>query len=149
MEKLTLCFDMDGTLADFYGQVGWLADLIAEKTTPYENAKPLFNFSSFARIIHKLQARGYKFAIVSCTSKGGSENFNSRVKTAKEQWLQKHLPSVVWDAIYIIDYECPKVSVISGPSILFDDEERHRKAWQGIAYDEKEILEKLKALLAL
>lgn len=144
---MTIAFDMDGTLADLYGVKGWLADLLAEKTDPYECAKPLLNFSVFARIIHKLQARGYRFAVVSCTCKGGSEAYNKRIAVAKQKWLKQHLPSVKWDEIFIIDYDTPKVSVVNEPSILFDDEERHRKAWNGIAYDEKEILNRLKALL--
>lgn len=145
---MIIAFDMDGTLADLYGVKGWLADLLAEKTDPYERAKPLINFSTFARTIHKLQARGYRFAIVSCTSKGGSEAYKQKIAIAKQKWLKQHLPSVEWDAIFIIDYDTPKVSVVNEPSILFDDEERHRKAWNGIAYDEKEILKRLKALLA-
>lgn len=144
---MIIAFDMDGTLADLYGVKGWLADLLAEKTDPYERAKPLVNLSVFARTVHKLQARGYRFAIVSCTSKGGSETYKQRIAVAKQKWLKQHLPSVEWDEIFIIDYDTPKVSVVNEPSILFDDEERHRKAWNGIAYDEKEILKRLKALL--
>lgn len=145
---MIIAFDMDGTLADLYGVKGWLADLLAEKTDPYERAKPLINLSAFARTVHKLQARGYRFAVVSCTSKGGSEAYKQKIAVAKQKWLKQHLPSVEWDAIFIIDYDTPKVSVVNEPSILFDDEERHRKAWNGIAYDEKEILKRLKALLA-
>lgn len=144
---MIIAFDMDGTLADLYGVKGWLADLLAEKTDPYERAKPLVNLSVFARTVHKLQARGYRFAVVSCTSKGGSEVYKKRIAVAKQKWLKQHLPSVQWDEIFIIDYDTPKVSVVNEPSILFDDEERHRKAWNGIAYDEKEILKRLKALL--
>lgn len=145
---MIIAFDMDGTLADLYGVKGWLADLLAEKTDPYERAKPLVNLSVFARTVHKLQARGYRFAVVSCTSKGGSETYKQKIADAKQKWLKQHLPSVEWDEIFIIDYDTPKVSVVNEPSILFDDEERHRKAWNGIAYDEKEILKRLKALLA-
>ena len=32
----TIVFDMDGTIADFYGVDGWLDYLKAENTTPYE-----------------------------------------------------------------------------------------------------------------
>ena len=34
-------FDMDGTIADLYGVPNWLDCLIAEKTKPYREAKPL------------------------------------------------------------------------------------------------------------
>ena len=58
--KGTIYFDMDGTLANFYGVENWLAYLEKEDTTPYKVAKPLFNFSAFARVLHKLQANGYR-----------------------------------------------------------------------------------------
>ena len=44
--KGTIYFDMDGTLANFYGVENWLDYLENEDTTPYEIAKPLFNFSA-------------------------------------------------------------------------------------------------------
>lgn len=144
---MIIAFDMDGTIADFYGQKGWLADLLAERTAPYDNAKPLFNFSVFSRTLHKLQANGYRCVIVSCTSKNGTAAYNERVAEAKRKWLRRHLPSIQWDGIYIIDYSTPKSLAFTEPAILFDDEERHRKDWQYIAYDEKDILKRLRALL--
>ena len=39
--NITINFDMDGTIADLYGEENWLDDLINERTTPYANAKPL------------------------------------------------------------------------------------------------------------
>lgn len=42
-EMATIFFDMDGTLADFYGVENWLEYLNAEDTLPYEVAKPLHN----------------------------------------------------------------------------------------------------------
>ena len=38
-----LVFDMDGTLANFYGVDGWLNDLQNENPRPYEIAEPLYN----------------------------------------------------------------------------------------------------------
>lgn len=32
---LNVCFDMDGTIADFFGVEGWLEMLHNEDTTPY------------------------------------------------------------------------------------------------------------------
>jgi phosphoserine phosphatase len=42
MNKI-LVFDMDGTIANFYGVKGWLDYLINEDTTPYEIAEPLYD----------------------------------------------------------------------------------------------------------
>lgn len=137
-------FDMDGTLCDLYGCQGWLADLEAERTAPYDNAKPLLNFQAFARKVNALQRKGYTINIISCTAKNGSQSYNGRVEQAKRKYLAKHLKSVKWDSISIIPYDRPKNKV--GKGILFDDEERHRKVWNGKAYNEKEIMNVLKGL---
>ena len=36
-------FDMDGTIADFYSVDNWLEKIINEDTSPYAEAKPLFD----------------------------------------------------------------------------------------------------------
>lgn len=138
-------FDMDGTLADFYGVEGWLDDLKAENTRPYIVARPLVNMSLLARTLHKLQRMGWRITIISWTSKSGSDEFNELVKVAKLCWLHKHLPSVEWDEINIIPYGTPKHEL--GEGILFDDEEKNRADWGEGAYDVEEILLNLKGLI--
>lgn len=135
-------FDMDGTLANFYGVEGWLDDLINSNPRPYAIAKPLFNFSALARQIHRLQALGYEVNIISWLSKNGTEEFNTEVTAVKKEWLAKHLPSVHFDNITIVKYGTPKSTCGSG--ILFDDEEGNRTEWGGIAYDVQNILEILR-----
>ena len=82
-------FDMDGTLANFYGVNDWLDYLIKEDTTPYKIAKPLFNFSVFARLLHKLQKNNYKIGIISWLSKNGTKEYNAAVTNTKLEWLKK------------------------------------------------------------
>ena len=142
--KLEINFDMDGTLADFYGVENWLEDLKNENARPYEQAKPLFNFSSLARQIHRLQRNGYEVNIISWLSKSGSNEFNQEIVEVKKAWLEKHLPSVEFDNINIVDYGTPKS--LFGQGILFDDEKPNREDWQGLAYDVDDILEILRAL---
>ena len=137
-------FDMDGTLANFYEVENWLDYLMAGDTTPYEIAKPLFNFSSLARILNRLQRNGYKINIISWLAKSGDDNFMEAIAEVKKAWLAKHLPSVVWDEINIVAYGTPKS--LFGNGILFDDEEPNREEWRGIAYDVDNILEILKGL---
>lgn len=137
-------FDMDGTLANFYGVDGWLDCLIASDSTPYAIAKPLFNFSALARQIHRLQNIGYTVNIISWLSKSGTADFNREVTEVKMAWLRKHLPSVTFDRITIVEYGTPKSTC--GNGILFDDEERNRNEWKGIAYDVENILEVLRSL---
>ena len=137
-------FDMDGTIADFYGVEGWLNYLLASDVTPYEIAKPLLNLSVLARLINRLQRKGYIIGIISWLSKSGSEEYNERVTETKIKWLKKRLPSVKWDKINIVAYGTPKS--IYGNGILFDDEEVNRKNWSGQAYDVNNIIEVLKGL---
>ena len=142
--KKTICFDMDGTIADFYGVENWLEYLENENPYPYMVANPLVNMSALARVLNNRQKKGYKLVIISWLSKTGSENFNSLVTNAKMLWLKKHLPSVVWDEINILTYGTPKENY--GDGILFDDEKPNRDNWGGTAYDVDNILEILKNL---
>lgn len=141
---MAINFDMDGTLANFYGVDGWLNDLENSRVRPYEVAEPLFNFSPLAKQIHRLQKLGYEVNIISWLSKGGNEDFNKRVTETKLKWLAKHLPSVNFDNISIVKYGTPKSTC--GDGILFDDEERNRTEWKGIAYDVNNIIEVLREL---
>ena len=137
-------FDMDGTIANLYGVEGWLNDLINENTRPYAIAKPLLNLSALARQINKMQKMGYIFNIISWTSKGGSDDYNEKVKATKLNWLAKHLKSVKFDNVYIVPYGTPKHKISSG--ILFDDEVGNREKWGVGAYDVNNILEVLRAV---
>lgn len=140
-------FDMDGTIANFYGVENWLDYLKAEDTKPYEIAKPLFNFSAFARLLNKAKRNGYEIAVISWTSKNGSAEYDKAVESAKREWLAKHLPSVEWDEITVVPYGTPKDNFRkSADDVLFDDEEPNRKAWNGKAYNVENILEILKEI---
>lgn len=137
-------FDMDGTIANFYGVEGWLDDLMCESTYPYVVARPLVNMSALARQLNRLTRSGYDINIISWTSRGGSLDFNERVRQAKLEWLNRHLPSVHFTNIFIIPYGTPKENF--GDGILFDDEQRNRENWCGTAYDVQNILEILREL---
>ena len=139
-------FDMDGTIADLYGVPNWLEYLINSDPLPYKAAKPLVNMNTLARLLNRLQAKGYHIGIVSWLSKSGTESYNEAVTNAKLAWLNKHLHSVHWEEIVIINYGTPKHEAVSIEGILFDDEERNRTNWTGIAYDVENIIEILKGL---
>lgn len=145
--KKEIWFDMDGTLAALYGVPNWLDYLINEDTFPYAEAAVMLNFSLLARLLHKLQAQGWKIGIISWTSKTGTEAYNLAIETVKRSWLARHLPSVEWDAIHIVRYGTNKY-ITCGGGILFDDEERNREEWQDEAYEPDQIIEILKSLLA-
>lgn len=145
VNKMRINLDMDGTIADFYNVKNWLDYLIAEDTTPYEIAKPLLRLCTLARLLNKLQTKGYEIGIISWLSKNGTENYNNKVTETKIKWLKKHLPSVHWDSIIIVPYGTPKENYcFTENDILFDDELSNRQNWTGQAYDVKNILEILK-----
>lgn len=138
-------FDMDGTIANLYAVEGWLEDLRAERTRPYELAEALLNMNQLARKLNKLQRMGYELGIISWTAKNGTESYNAEVTIAKLNWLDKHLHSVSWDNIKIVPYGTDKL-MATGGGILFDDEEENRTNWGDNAYDPKDIMTVLRAL---
>lgn len=144
---MRICFDMDGTIANFYGVAGWLESLKAEDVKPYREAKALLNFSALAKALNKAQRNGNELVIISWTSKNGSDKFNEAVAEVKREWLAKHLPSVRWDEVNIVKYGHNKAEFAKAEdAILFDDEEPNRNGWTGKAYEPSEILTVLKNL---
>lgn len=137
--------DCDGTFINLYGVNGWLDDIINEDVRPYKEAKPLVNLAWFARTIHELQNNGWKVNIISWTAKNGSREYNKRVTETKIEWLEKHLPSVTFDNIHIVEYGTPKTSLEKG--ILFDDEEHNRNEWNGIAFNEVDLIKKMRTFI--
>lgn len=142
MTKTKIYFDMDGTIADFYGVEGWLDDLIASNPRPYIEAKPLVDMNRLANELNEIQANGYEIGIISWLSKTGTEDFNKAVTLAKLEWLAKYLGTVEFDEIHIVKYGTPKETL--GNGILFDDEEPNRKNWGKGAYQPKNIFRVLK-----
>lgn len=139
--------DMDGTFINLYGVDGWLDDILARDTRPYEIAEPLVNLSALARVLNNKQRKGYQINIISWTAKNAPAEYNHRVAQAKLNWLAKRLPSVKFDNISIVDYGTPKS--LCGESILFDDEELNRIEWEnkgGKAYNVINLIKTLKTL---
>ena len=144
---MRICFDMDGTIADLYGVDNWLEMLIAHDEKPYLLAKTLLNMSALARILNRLQKDGYEIGIISWLAKNSTTDYNEKVTAAKQAWLKKHLKSVHFDFITIVDYGTDKNIVrMNDNDILFDDEFKNRENWGGIAYNVDNILKILKNL---
>lgn len=140
-------FDMDGTIANFYGVNGWLDYLKAEDATPYAQAAPLLRLATLARVLNNLQKKGFTIGIVSWLAKNSTEDFDKKVTNAKIDWLKTHLKSVHFDEIHIVKYGTPKEEIVNFPNgILFDDETPNRNNWKGNAYDESQIMEVLKGI---
>lgn len=144
---MTIWFDMDGTIADFYGVEGWLDMLLASDPTPYAIAKPTLRLATLARMLNTLQRKGYEIGIISWLSKSGTPAYNATVTATKYKWLADHLPSVDFDEIHIVPYGTPKqIFKRSDNDILFDDEMPNRDRWGAGAHDVDNIIEVLKSL---
>ena len=149
-ENKILVFDMDGTIADFYGVEGWLNDLEAESTRPYEEARPLYDVNYLNNLIERLKMVGWKIIITTWLSKNGTKEFNDRTRKAKLEWLEKyHFP---YDEIHLVKYGTTKANCtryIGGYQVLVDDNEKVRKGWKlGATIDaNNNILEELEKML--
>ena len=146
---MRICFDMDGTIANLYEIDGWLEMLINHDATPYKMAKTLINMNVLARVLNILQKQGYEIGVISWLAKNSDEEYDEKVTNAKKSWLKKHLKSVHFDFVKIVEYGTDKNIVCKNPKdILFDDEKHNRENWNGKAYDVDNILEVLRGLVA-
>jgi hypothetical protein len=146
----TLVFDMDGTLANFYGVDGWLDDIRNENTRPYDIAKPLYNMEVLNAILDLLRAQGWTIAITTWLAKGSTKAFDDMVRASKIAWLQKY--NFSYDEIHLVRYGTTKANCTrknGGVQILVDDNEKIRKGWHlGATIDaNKNIIDELINLL--
>lgn len=140
----TIFFDMDGTIANLYGVENWLEYLLNENPFPYKNAKALLNLQALAHRLNNLQKKGYRIEIISWLARNASEKYDKKVIAAKTEWLKIHLNSVQFNKINIVKYGINKDTFRHTENdILFDDEERNRKNWGGVAHNVENILERL------
>ena len=143
---MKIWFNMDGTIADLYGVENWLEMLIAHDETPYAIAKPIVNLSVLARLMNKVQRKGFEICIVSALAKDSTVEYDERVRNAKIKWLANHLKSVHFNEIRFVPYWYTKNNVNTGADVLFDDEERHLEKWTGTAVHASKMIETLKAI---
>ena len=147
MMKATIWFDMDGTIANFYGVPGWLAYLQESDPTPYALAKPLVNMTELALKLNALQKAGYRVGVISWLSKTGTPAYDRVVTETKKAWLAQYLPTVEWDEVHIVRYGTPKqMFAHTVQDVLFDDELPNRQNWTGKAYNVDQILKVLCSL---
>lgn len=144
---MTIYFDMDGTIADLYGIKDWLKMIQEENAYPYAAAAPLVNMERLNSILENLKSLGFKIGVISWLSRNGSKEYNKIVRETKRKWLFQKI-GIKFDEIHIVKYGTPKNRVCKDKNgILFDDELRNRENWKGIAFDEKNIFEKLEELM--
>ncbi len=130
MTKRTIVFDMNGTIANFYGVKGWLDYLKNEDTTPYRVAKPLYDMENLRSILLRLKARGWRVVVTTWLAKGGTKEYNDRTRVAKLEWLAKY--NFPYDEIHLVKYGTTKANCtrrIGGYQVLVDDNDTIRKGW--------------------
>lgn len=142
----TIVFDMDGTIADFYGVENWLIEIRNESTRPYEMAKPLYDIETLNVILDFLKMSGWRIVVTSWLAKDSTKEYKEKVRKAKLEWLKKY--DFPFDEIHLVQYGTTKANCtrhIGGFQVLVDDNEKVRKGWSlGDTINANEnILEKL------
>ena len=151
-EEKWIWFDMDGTIADLYSVDGWLEDLLAFNTRPYEQAKIMYNQLSLLEVMaelkkelrpefinrideifvfHKLNDNEISQIIISWGSKARNEEYDEMVTKAKKEWLEKTLLNILLDKVIVTQYGVCKADTCRpyGYGILVDDEKPNRDSW--------------------
>ena len=126
----TLVFDMDGTIANFYGVVGWLDYLKESNSTPYIVAEPLYNMEYLNSILGVLKMFGWRVVVTSWLAKDSSKEFDREVRQAKLDWLDNF--NFPYDEIHLVKYGTTKANCTrkhGGLQILVDDNESVRNGW--------------------
>lgn len=129
-----ICFDMDGTIADLYGQPGWLEALLAEDPAPYINAAPLTDMDALRNVLVALINQGWEIRVISWLAKDSSESYKKAVRQAKKEWLARYnFPA---EKVHLTAYGTTKANAIRkgfdrsrDTAILIDDNETVRDGW--------------------
>lgn len=125
-----IIFDMDGTIADFYGVDNWLKDLHNENTRPYDIAKPIYDMEILNAILDVLRLQGWRIIITTWLAKNSTEEFKKATRESKKAWLAKY--RFPYDEIHLVQYGTTKADCtrhLGGMQILIDDNEKIRKGW--------------------
>ena len=151
--KPTICFDMDGTIADLYGVDGWLEKLRAEDPTPYQMAGHMWDMEELATVLNCLRVVGIEVRIVTWLSMETTKEYDSAVRLAKREWLEQY--GFPFDHFHGVAYGTTKANCVrkylgEGEAILIDDNAKVREGWhlgEAINPTEIDIVEYLKGLL--
>jgi FMN phosphatase YigB (HAD superfamily) len=125
-----IVFDMDGTIADFYGVEGWLTDLENSNVRPYVEAAPIYSKLVLLPILEALKNRGWKIIITSWLAKDSTKEFDNAVRKAKREWLENY--DFPFDEIHLVKYGTTKANCTrhhGGFQILVDDNKKVRDGW--------------------
>jgi len=147
-----LVFDMDGTIADFYGVCGWDKDLKNSDVRPYVEAKPLVNMEVLNILLDAFRARGWKIIVTTWLAKNSSRDYDDKVRAAKKAWLARY--GFTFDEFHGVKYGTTKANCTrrhGGFQVLIDDNEAVRRGWHlgAVVNANENIVEKLIDLLEM
>ena len=147
----SLVFDMDGTIANFYGVHDWLEHLEHSNPYPYQAAKPLYNMDILRNVLELLKAQGWKIIVTSWLAKNSTTEFKESTRTAKREWLEKY--GFPYDEIHLVQYGTTKANCTrknGGFQILVDDNAAVRAGWHlgGTIDANRDIMPELMRLAA-
>ena len=148
--KKVLVFDMDGTIANFYGVDGWLNDLRNYNTRPYIEAEPFYNMDELNTVLLTLKNLGWMIVVTSWLANNSTKEYDNKVKKAKKEWLAKY--NFPYDEIHLVKYGTTKANCTrkyGNNQILIDDNEKIRRGWRlGTTIDAtQDIMIQLKKLV--
>jgi hypothetical protein len=123
-------FDMDGTVADLYGEKNWLNNLRNEREGSFINLRPLVDMNELAMVCHQLMNLGYSFGVITWLPMGASYEFERVCEEEKRAWIEEFMPWV--SEFYAQSYGVPKQyapSKRAAEMILVDDNAEVRAMW--------------------
>lgn len=124
-------FDMDGTLADLYGQEKWLERLRSCDPTPYTEAEPMVDMVALKSLLSTLKKQGYIVGIISWLAKETTPEYAKATREAKRSWLDKHFGKKFFDEVHLVGYGTPKHRVAKvRKGILVDDNREVCTKWE-------------------
>ena len=123
-------FDMDGTVADLYGEKNWLDNLRNERKGSFINLRPLVDMNELAMVCHQLMNLGYSFGVITWLPMSASYEFERVCEEEKRAWVEEFMPWV--SEFYAQSYGVPKQyapSKRAAEMILVDDNAEVRAMW--------------------
>lgn len=130
MKKINVYLDMDGTIADLYGQPNWLEMLTAEADGAFINCDPLTDEKT---LFDLFPADRYEIKVLSMTPKNATAEYCERVKAEKNAWLDRHFPKI--QKRFYLPYGNNKNLKNAKHAILIDDNKTIRDNFRGTAID--------------
>lgn len=133
MKITNIVFDMDGTLADFYSVPDWLKMLQAENPLPYQVANPLFDMRRLVEVLEEIGKADVKIHIVTWSAIDASASYNSQIRKAKLEWLEKF--GFPYNSFHLQKYgRCKRDAIYQylpdeSLSLLIDDNSGIRQNW--------------------